>query len=153
MAKVLELGDMAPEIALEADDGSSFTLSSLRGREVVLYFYPKADTPGCTAEACGFRDLRSSYADRNAVIVGVSPDDQRFQAKFKQKYDLNFVLLADIGHSVSERYGVWREKSMYGRKFYGVERTTFLISREGRIRKIYSRVRPKDHAANLLDDL
>jgi peroxiredoxin Q/BCP len=125
----------------------------LRGREVVLYFYPKADTPGCTAEACGFRDLRSSYADRNAVIVGVSPDDQRFQAKFKQKYDLNFVLLADIGHSVSERYGVWREKSMYGRKFYGVERTTFLISREGRIRKIYSRVRPKDHAANLLDDL
>jgi peroxiredoxin Q/BCP len=153
MAKVLELGDMAPEIALEADDGSSFTLSSLRGREVVLYFYPKADTPGCTAEACGFRDLRSSYADRNAVIVGVSPDDQRFQAKFKQKYDLNFVLLADIGHSVSERYGVWREKSMYGRKFYGVQRTTFLISREGRIRKIYSRVRPKDHAANLLDDL
>lgn len=153
MALKLSPGDPAPEISLLADDGKPFSLSALRGREVVLYFYPKADTPGCTTEACEFRDSGVALRGKNAVVVGVSPDSDSAQAKFKKKYGLDFVLLADSDHAVAEAYGVWKEKSMYGKKYMGVERTTFLIDSAGRIRKVFEKVKPAGHAAQVLTDL
>jgi peroxiredoxin Q/BCP len=146
----LKEGDPAPLISLPTDSGAPFELSSLKGKNIVLYFYPKADTPGCTTESCAFRDKTDSFTDANAVIVGVSPDTSESQAKFKQKFSLPFTLLADSEHKAAEEYGVWKEKSMYGKKFMGVERTTFVIDGEGVIRKIFPKVKIDGHVAEVL---
>lgn len=136
-------GDPAPEIALEDDRGQPFRLSSLRGKKVALYFYPRANTPGCTTEACEFRDQAQALAGRNAVIVGVSPDRAPAQQKFRKNYDLPFTLLCDPGKTAARAYGVWKEKNMYGRKTMGIERTTFLIGEDGRILRIFSKVKAR----------
>jgi thioredoxin-dependent peroxiredoxin len=150
---MLNENDIAPDFELTADDGSTVRLSDLRGRKVVLYFYPRADTSGCTTQACEFRDLRDSIEEAGAVVLGVSPDEPDALAKFRDKYDLNFRLLADPDHQVCEAYGVWTEKSMYGRKFMGVERSTFVIDGEGRIVKALRKVKPKGHAEAVLGTL
>ena len=147
---MLKEGDAAPDIRLETDSGEEFRLSSLKGKRVVLYFYPKADTPGCTAEACEFRDQMKAFAKRGVAVVGVSPDRAAAQAKFKQKYELPFTLLADQEKSAAEAYGVWREKNMYGKKVMGIVRSTFVIGPEGRIEKIYGSVKAKGHAGQVL---
>lgn len=149
----LNEGDAAPEIRLEDDAGKPFELSSLRGKNVVLYFYPKADTSGCTLESKEFSQSAKQFAARDAVIVGVSPDKVAAQCKFKEKYGFPFPLLADVDHSAAEAYGVWKEKSMYGRKYMGIERSTFLIGKDGRIRKIFSKVKPAGHAQEVLSAL
>jgi peroxiredoxin Q/BCP len=146
----LKEGDSAPAISLDTDSGEPFTLSSLKGKNVVLYFYPKADTPGCTKESCEFRDTSKKFSKANTVIVGVSPDPSKAQAKFKEKFDLPFVLLADVDHKTSEDYGVWKEKSMYGKKYLGVERTTFVIDPKGKIKKIFPKVKVEGHAEEVL---
>ena len=146
----LHEGDPAPAIESQTDTGEPFTLASLHGKPVVLYFYPKADTPGCTTEACEFRDSAAAYEGVDAVVVGVSPDKPKAQAKFKTKFGLPFTLLADEDHHVCEAFGVWAEKSMYGRKYMGVERTTFVIDAAGIIRKVFQKVKPKGHAAEVL---
>jgi len=146
----LKEGDSAPAISLETDSGEPFTLSSLKGKNVVLYFYPKADTPGCTKEACEFRDTSKKFSKANTVIVGVSPDVSKAQAKFKDKFDLPFLLLADVEHKTCEDYGVWKEKSMYGKKYMGVERTTFVIDPKGKIKKIFPKVKVEGHAEEVL---
>ncbi len=143
-------GDPAPDIKLTDDRGESFRLSALRGKKVVLYFYPRASTPGCTVEACEFRDVSRKISGHNAVIVGVSPDHPGAQQKFKANYDLPFTLLCDVDKSAAEAYGVWKEKNMYGRKTMGIERTTFIIGEDGRIEKIFPKVRAKGHAAQVL---
>lgn len=150
MPNELKEGDRAPEISLDTDAGASFHLSSLKGKNVVLYFYPKADTPGCTKEACSFRDSSETFTRANTVIVGVSPDTDSAQAKFKQKFDLPFTLLADLNHQAAEDYGVWKEKNMYGKKYMGVERTTFVIDPEGKIKKIFPKVKVEGHAEEVL---
>ena len=146
----LKEGDSAPAISLDTDSGEPFTLSSLKGKNVVLYFYPKADTPGCTKESCEFRDTSKKFSKANTVIVGVSPDPSKAQAKFKEKFDLPFVLLADVDHKTCEDYGVWKEKSMYGKKYMGVERTTFVIDPKGKIKKIFPKVKVEGHAEEVL---
>ena len=146
----LKEGDSAPAISLDTDSGEPFTLSSLKGKNVVLYFYPKADTPGCTKESCEFRDTSKKFSKANTVIVGVSPDPSKAQAKFKEKFDLPFVLLADVDHKTCEDYGVWKEKSMYGKKYLGVERTTFVIDPKGKIKKIFPKVKVEGHAEEVL---
>lgn len=143
-------GDVAPNFELPADDGSVVRLADLRGRTVVLYFYPRADTPGCTAQACEFRDSAEDFGSRDAVVLGVSPDPVEKLGKFRDKYDLNFRLLSDEDHAVSEAYGVWKEKSMYGKKFMGIERSTFVIDPEGRITEAQRRVKPKGNAQEIL---
>jgi peroxiredoxin Q/BCP len=139
-------GDAAPDFELPSDDGTSVRLRDLRSRKVVLFFYPKDDTPGCTIEVCEFRDESGRFEAEDAVVLGVSPDPVPRHAKFKNKHDLNFPLLADEDHAVAEAYGVWKEKSMYGRIYWGIERSTFLIDEEGSIVKAWRRVRPKGHA-------
>ena len=146
----LKEGDTAPAISLDTDSGEPFTLSSLKGKNVVLYFYPKADTPGCTKEACEFRDTSKKFSKANTVIVGISPDASKAQAKFKDKFDLPFVLLADVDHKTAEDYDVWKEKSMYGKKYMGVERTTFVIDPKGKIKKIFPKVKVEGHAEEVL---
>jgi peroxiredoxin Q/BCP len=146
----LKEGDSAPPITLATDSSESFTLSSLKGKNVVLYFYPKADTPGCTKESCEFRDTFKKFTKANTVIVGISPDASTKQAKFKEKFDLPFVLLADIDHKACEDYDVWKEKSMYGKKYMGVERTTFVIDPKGKIKKIFPKVKVEGHAEEVL---
>ena len=146
----LQEGDQAPEISLDTDSGEHFDLSSLRGKNVVLYFYPKADTPGCTKESCEFRDTSPRLTLANTVIVGVSPDTTKAQAKFKQKFDLPFTLLADTEHAAAETYGVWKEKSMYSKKYMGIERTTFVIDAAGKIKKIFPKVKVEGHAEEVL---
>jgi len=148
---VIETGEAAPEFSATADDGSTVTLKSLRGRPVVLYFYPKDDTPGCTTEACELRDAFPRFASGNAVILGVSPDDVKSHVKFKKKFELPFTLLADTDHAVAESYGVWKEKSMYGKKYWGNERTTFVIDAKGRIAKVFEKVKPAGHAAEVAE--
>jgi thioredoxin-dependent peroxiredoxin len=138
-------GDAAPDFTLPDQDGNDVSLSGLRGKSVVLYFYPKADTPGCTTQACGVRDHRPEYEKADAVVLGVSPDPVKAISKFDQKFDLGFPLLADEDHSVAEAYGVWVEKSMYGRKYMGNERTTFVISPEGTIKDVFRKVKPAEH--------
>jgi peroxiredoxin Q/BCP len=150
---MLKVGDQAPEISVRTDSGEPFQLSDLKGRRVVLYFYPRADTPGCTTEACEFRDASASLAQKDAVVLGISPDQAPAQAKFKAKYGLPFTLLADADRTAAEAYGVWKEKSMYGRKGMGIERTTFIIAPDGRIEKIYEKVKAKGHAAAVIDAL
>lgn len=149
----LKVGVEAPEIELQTDTGEPFRLSALRGRKVVLYFYPKADTPGCTTESCEFRDSMPALEEKDAVVIGVSPDKPQAQAKFKNKYKLPFTLLADVDHQAAEAYGVWKEKSMYGKKYMGIERTTFLIGEDGKIRQIFSKVKPSGHAGEVLGAL
>ncbi len=146
----LQEGVQAPEISLDTDSGEHFQLSSLQGKNVVLYFYPKADTPGCTTESCEFRDTSPRLSLANTVIVGVSSDTTKAQAKFKQKFDLPFTLLADIEHKAAETYGVWKEKSMYGKKYMGIERTTFVIDTAGKIKKIFPKVKVEGHAEEVL---
>jgi peroxiredoxin Q/BCP len=146
----LKEGDPAPEISLHTDTGDKFELSALKGKNLVLYFYPKADTPGCTKEACEFRDTSGKFTKANTVIVGISPDPEKAQARFKDKFDLPFALLADKDHKVAEAYGVWKEKSMYGKKYMGIERTTFVIDPEGKIKKIFPKVKVEGHAEDVL---
>jgi peroxiredoxin Q/BCP len=143
---MLKEGDKAPDIYLNDDAGRPFHLSDLKGKRVVLYFYPKADTPGCTTEACEFRDDIKSFANKGAAVVGVSPDKPSAQAKFKEKYGLPFTLLADEEKSAAKTYGVWKEKNMYGKKVMGIERSTFVIGPDGRIEKIYNKVKAQGHA-------
>jgi peroxiredoxin Q/BCP len=150
---MLKAGDPAPEITVHTDTGEDFRLSDLKGKRVVLYFYPKADTPGCTVEACEFRDGVKDFAKKGAAVVGISPDKPAAQAKFKTKYDLPFTLLADEQKAAAEAYGVWKEKNMYGRKSMGIERTTFVIGADGKIEKIYGKVKAKGHAAAVLAEL
>ncbi len=147
---MLKEGDPAPDVTLETDSGEKFQLSKQNGKKVVLYFYPKADTPGCTTESCEFRDLNQKVSKKNAVIVGISPDAVKSQAKFKDKYELPFTLLADVDKTAAEAYGVWKEKNMYGRKVMGIERSTFIIDEKGKIAKIFSKVKAQGHAAEVL---
>jgi peroxiredoxin Q/BCP len=150
---MLKIGDKAPDIALRTDSGAEFKLSSLKGKRVVLYFYPRADTPGCTVEACEFRDGIRAFGKKGAAAIGVSPDKPAAQLKFKQKYDLPFTLLADQDKTAAEAYGVFKEKNMYGKKVMGIERTTFVIGPDGKIDKIYHKVKAKGHAAEVLAGL
>ncbi len=146
----LKEGDFAPDVDLLNERGERFRLSALRGKKVVLYFYPRASTPGCTIEACQFRDASGQFAGRNAVIVGVSPDKPEAQQKFKTNQKLPFTLLADVDKAAAQAYGVWTQKSFMGRKFMGVERSTFLIGADGRIEKIFRKVKANGHAAQVL---
>jgi len=148
MAELKE-GSKAPDFTLATDTGEPLKLSSLKGQNVVLYFYPKSDTPGCTTEACEFRDSFPRFKKADAVILGVSPDPVKAQTKFKAKYELPFTILADEEHAVAEAYGVWAEKSMYGKKYMGVARTTFVIGKDGKIAKIFEKVKPAGHAAEV----
>jgi thioredoxin-dependent peroxiredoxin len=145
--------DVAPDFTLQDQDGNDVSLSDFRGRKVVLYFYPKDDTPGCTTQACELRDHAGEFDARGCVILGVSPDSPADHRKFREKYQLPFTLLADTGHQVAESYGVWVEKSMYGKKYWGNERTTFLIDEEGRIEKLLPKVKPAEHVGQLLGTL
>ena len=149
----LAAGSQAPDFSLQTDEGTTVTLGQFRGKHVVLYFYPRDDTPGCTTEACEFRDAWQDVQQTGALVFGVSPDDVASHRKFRTKFRLPFPLLADPDHRVAERYGVWGEKSMYGRKFLGMLRTTFVIGPDGRIRKVFERVKPKGHAAAVLEAL
>lgn len=150
---MIQEGHPAPDFTLPADDGSTVTLSHLRGKRVVLYFYPKDDTSGCTAQACEFRDTLPRIAEEGAVVLGVSPDPVSSHRKFKEKYDLNFPLLADEDHAVAEAFGVWTEKSMYGRTYFGIERSTFLIDEEGKVARVWRKVKPRGHAGAVLEAL
>ena len=147
---MIEEGKPAPDFELATDTGERIKLSDYRGRPVVLYFYPKDDTPGCTVEACGFRDANDAFEKRGAVILGVSPDDEASHVKFKQKYSLPFPLLADPEHEVAERYGVWGEKNYAGKTYWGVNRTTFVIDAEGNIAKVMKNVKPDGHPEQVL---
>jgi peroxiredoxin Q/BCP len=147
---VIEEGQPAPDFELPTDDGETVSLSSLRGKPVVLYFYPKDDTPGCTAQACGIRDVYGEFEQAGAVVLGVSPDDERSHVKFKEKYDLPFALLADADHSVAEQYGVWGEKKYMGRTYIGVKRSTFVIDEAGNVKKVMLDVKPATHADDVL---
>jgi thioredoxin-dependent peroxiredoxin len=147
---MLAAGETAPDFELPNQDGNLTRLSDLRGRRVVLFFYPKADTPGCTTQACGIRDHSADYEAANAVVIGVSPDPVRKVKKFHDKFDMNFALLADEDHSVAETYGVWAEKSMYGRTYWGNQRATFLIDEEGVVRHVIPKASPKTHDDEVL---
>ncbi len=146
----LSANDQAPDFTLPDQDGNPVTLSGLRGKPVVLYFYPKANTPGCTTQACGVRDHRADYAKLGAVVLGVSPDPVKPIAKFADKFDLGFTLLSDEDHKVAESYGVWVEKSMYGRTYMGNERTTFVIDADGKISHVFRKVKPAEHDEKVL---
>jgi thioredoxin-dependent peroxiredoxin len=148
-----EPGDKAPDFTLPDQAGNPVSLSGLKGNTVVLYFYPKADTPGCTAQACGVRDHRSDYERAGAVVLGVSPDPVKRIAAFDKKYGLGFPLLADEDHSVAEAYGVWVEKSMYGRTYMGMERSTFVIDPDGVVQEVFRKVKPAQHDDLVLGEL
>jgi len=144
----IQVGDKAPNIKT-----SEFSLADAKGRQVVLFFFPKADTPGCTTEACEFRDGQKTFTRKNASIVGISPDKPAAHAKFAEKYSLPYTLVPDPDHAIAEAYGVWKEKSMYGRKYMGIERTTFVIDEKGKIAKVFAKVKPAGHAAEVLEAL
>ena len=144
-------GAPAPDFDLAADDGSRVKLSDLRGKKVVLYFYPKDDTPGCTKQACDIRDRKQEFDTHGALVFGISPDDVASHKKFKQKFDLNFPLLSDEGHKVADAYGVWKQNSFYGVKYWGNERTSFIIDENGNIAKILKKVKAAAHADQVLD--
>ncbi|MFO0947682.1 MAG: thioredoxin-dependent thiol peroxidase [Planctomycetota bacterium] len=153
MGDWLEEGTKAPAFSLKADDGSTVKLSDFAGKTVVLYFYPKDDTPGCTKEACGFRDSHAALTKRGAVVLGVSPDSVDSHVKFRDKYQLNFRLLADPDHKVAEKYGAWREKNMYGKKSMGIQRSTYLIDGSGKIVKVWRAVKADGHDQKVLEAL
>jgi peroxiredoxin Q/BCP len=150
---MIEVGDLAPDFSLPSDRGEVVRLSELRGTRVILFFYPKDDTSGCTKEACGFRDAMPSIQERGAMVLGVSPDPVRSHERFRDKYGLNFPLLADEEHRVADAYGAWGTKKLYGREYEGILRSTFLIGEDGRIEKAYRKVRPADHAEEVVAEL
>jgi peroxiredoxin Q/BCP len=150
---VVEEGAPAPEFELTSDEGETIKLSALRGKPVVLYFYPKDDTPGCTTEACEFRDAYDRFRDQGVEILGVSPDTEASHQKFKSKYELPFTLLADPDHEAAEAYGVWKEKRNYGKTYMGVERSTFIVDAEGKIARAMRGIRPAGHATQVLETL
>jgi thioredoxin-dependent peroxiredoxin len=147
---VLREGDPAPDFTLTSDRGEAVTLSSLRGRPVVLYFYPKDDTPGCTRQACGIRDAYGEFERAGAVVLGVSPDDESSHVEFRNKYELPFTLLADEDHAVAEEYGVWGEKKYMGKSYMGINRSTFVIDADGNVKKAMRDVKPATHADDVL---
>lgn len=147
---MIEPGEQAPDFTLPDQDGRPVTLSALRGRTVVLYFYPKADTPGCTTQACGVRDRAADYAAAGATVIGVSPDPEAKVRRFHAKRELNFTLLADADHAVTDSYGVWAEKSMYGKKYWGALRATFVIAPDGTVARVFPKVSPKTHDDQVL---
>ena len=153
MADFLEPGTKAPAFTLVSDSGEKIKLSDLAGSPVVLYFYPKDDTPGCTKQACNFRDRQQELTDLGAKVLGVSPDDVASHVKFRDKYTLNFPLLADPDHKVAEKYGAWREKNMYGKKSMGVQRSTYLIGPDGKIAKVWKRVSVDGHDDQVIEAL
>jgi thioredoxin-dependent peroxiredoxin len=150
---MIEAGQEAPDFTLPDQDGNEVTLSELRGQPVVLYFYPRADTPGCTTQACGIRDRRSEYERTGVRVLGVSPDPVSAVKKFAVKFSLDFTLLADEDHAVAELYGVWGEKRMYGKKYWGVTRATFVIGADGEVAKVFPKVSPKSHDDVVLEAL
>lgn len=149
----LKKGDFAPEISAKDQNGQPFRLTELRGKKVVLYFYPKDDTPGCTAEACDLRDNYTNFLNKGFEIVGVSPDSEKSHLKFMQKYSLPFPLLADIDTAIAQAYGVWGEKKMYGKTYMGILRTTFIIDENGRIESVIEKVDTKDHSNQIFTGL
>jgi peroxiredoxin Q/BCP len=153
MSDWIEEGQKAPDFTLPADDGAKIKLSGLKGKPVVLYFYPRDDTPGCTREACAFRDQQAALKKQGAVVLGVSTDDVVSHEKFRDKYTLNFPLLADTEHKVAEKYGAWREKNMYGKKSLGIQRSTFLIDAAGVVRKVWKKVSVDGHDAEVVAEL
>lgn len=153
MGDWIEVGAKAPAFSLKNAEGKTIKLADLKGKPVVLYFYPKDDTPGCTKEACGFRDASDELAEHGAVVLGVSPDDVASHVKFRDKFQLNFPLLADPDHAVAEKYGAWREKNMYGKKSMGIQRSTYLIDASGKVAKVWARVKPEEHADQVLEAL
>ena len=146
----LNVGAMAPEFTAVTDSGETVSLRDFRGKRVVLYFYPKDDTPGCTTQACGFRDNYPVIEEKNAVVLGVSPDSAKSHTKFKTKFNLPFTLLVDEDHAIAEAYGVWVEKSMYGKKYLGIERSHFVIDEEGRIVEAKVKIKPEESVASAL---
>jgi peroxiredoxin Q/BCP len=150
---VVEEGAPAPDFELQSDEGETVTLAALRGKPVVLYFYPKDDTPGCTTEACEFRDAYDRFREQGVEILGVSPDTEASHQKFKSKYELPFTLLADPDHRTAEAYGVWKEKRNYGKTYMGIERSTFVIDEDGKVAKAMRGIRPAGHAAKVLETL
>ena len=150
---MVEEGKPAPDFELATEEGTRVKLSDFRGSPVVLYFYPKDDTPGCTTQACGIRDAWDAFGEAGATVLGVSPDDERSHARFRQKYELPFTLLADPEHEVAEAYDVWKEKSMYGKTYMGIERSTFVIDRDGSVARAFRKVKPDEHAGLVLDVL
>jgi peroxiredoxin Q/BCP len=150
---VIEEGKPAPDFELESDSGEKVKLSAFRGRPVVLYFYPKDDTPGCTTEACEFRDAYDVFRDRGAEVLGVSPDDVASHEKFKTKYELPFTLLADPNHEVAEKFGVWGERNAHGKTYMGINRSTFIIDSEGNVARAMFGIKPAGHAAKVLESL
>lgn len=153
MAKELKIGDNAPSFSLLDDSGSKVSLSALKGKKLVLYFYPKDDTSGCTKEACSFRDSIKVFEKNNTVVIGVSKDNIASHQKFKKKYDLPFTLLSDESTEMLSQYGVWKEKSMYGKKYMGIERTTFIIDEKGKIMEIFNKVKVDGHTEEVLAKL
>ena len=150
-ATIPEVGKAAPEFKLQSSTGETISLSGFKGKKtVVLYFYPRADTPGCTKEACGFRDALADYDKANVAVLGISPDPVDDVTKFGEKFHLNFPLLADADRSVTEKYGVWQEKSMYGKKYMGAARTTFVIGKDGKILHVFEKVKPEGHDQEVL---
>ena len=150
---MVEEGELAPDFELMSDAGERVRLSQLRGKPVVLYFYPRDDTPGCTTQACSIRDNYDVFQERGAVVLGVSPDEETSHVKFKQKYDLPFTLLADADHAVSEQYGVWAEKKYMGKTYMGVDRSTFVIAEDGTVKRVMHKVKPDTHADDVLQTL
>ncbi|AOZ87912.1 peroxiredoxin [Bacillus xiamenensis] len=149
----IEVGQQVPDIELTGDNGEKVKLSDFRGKHIVLYFYPKDMTPGCTTEACDFRDRHQSFAELDAVIIGVSPDSQDKHQKFKEKHDLPFLLLVDDEQKLSEAFGVWKLKKNFGKEYMGIERSTFLINKEGTLVKEWRKVKVKDHVEEALEEL
>ncbi len=149
----LKVGDKAPAFALEDQQGRTVKLSDFKGRKLLVYFYPKADTPGCTAQSCSVRDARASFVEKGVAVVGVSPDKPSAQAKFDEKFGLGFPLLADTEHAMAEAYGVWGEKSMYGKKYFGIVRSSFLIDEKGKIAGAWYKVSPADTVPEALSAL
>ena len=150
---MLEEGNPAPSFTLRSDTGEDISLDSLRGKPVVLYFYPRDDTPGCTTQACGIRDAWGEFERAGAVVLGVSPDDEASHVRFKEKFDLHFTLLADTEHEVADAYGVWGEKSYAGKTYMGVNRSTFVIDEDGNVARIFLEVKPDQHADQVLEAL
>ncbi len=153
MSVMPQEGTKAPSFTLKDTNGKEVKLSDFKGKKVVLYFYPRDDTPGCTVEACEFRDAKAQFTKKGAVVLGVSKDDEVSHQKFVKKYDLNFTLLSDPDHKVIEKYGAWAEKSLYGKKFMGIVRSTFVIDEDGTILKAFPKVSPEGHAKEILDVL